>query len=128
MVLVTDDEAGSPADLPDEAGSPAGLPDDVADSLRDLDDHTLRETIGFIRGVLATHHHDHLEAAIESIPEDELVSVTEHDEYTEVVRRHPCPEGCADCPHEPYLYHVKSVPHLGEEDRLKWDLIGPVNE
>lgn len=118
VVFVTDDEP-----VP-----PAGIPDDIADNLRGLDDHTLRETISFIREVLSTHHHDHLEAEIESIPEDELVSVTEHDGYVEVVRRHRCPEGCSDCPHGPYLYHVKSIPQPDGGDSLEWDLIGPVNE
>lgn len=112
----------------DEPSPPPGLPDDVVDRLRALDDSALRDTIGFIRELLAEHSHHELEQEIEGIPEEELVSVTEHEGYFEVVRRRRCADGCPDCPHGPYLYHVKTVTNPDGTDTLRWELIGPVEE
>lgn len=33
--------------------------------------------------------------------------MTEHDGYTEMAKRQPCADGCPDCPHGTYLYHVR---------------------
>ena len=112
----------------DTPSPPPGLPRRIATQLRTLDDHTLRETISYLGDVLEAHHHQALEQEIEAIPDHELVRVTDHEGYVEVVRGHRCAEGCSECPHGPYLYHVSSVRHPEGEETLQWDLIGPINE
>lgn len=109
---------------------PPGLPDGVVDHLARLDDHTLRETISYIRDVLEHHHHQELEHEIEAIPADELVRVTEHEAegYVEVVRGHRCVNGCPDCPHGPFLYHVRPVRRPDSGESLQWTLIGPITD
>lgn len=113
-----------------ELSPPAGLPDGVAARLTELDDHTLRETIRYLGDVLEHHHQQNLERALEAIPADELVSVTENEEegYFQVVRGHRCAQGCPDCPHGPFLYHVRSVPEPDGTESLRWTLIGPMTD
>jgi hypothetical protein len=37
-----------------------------------------------------------------------------------------CPDGCEDCPHGPYLYHVTEEPLPDGDTRTHWSFIGEV--
>lgn len=103
------------------------IPPELADSLAGQDTPTLRRTIDYIRAVLRSRDNEMLNE-IEARPGEELVRVTERDGYTEVVKRHPCVDGCPNCPHDPYLYHVHVEERPDGERTLTWNLIGRIRE
>jgi hypothetical protein len=102
---------------------PAAVPESISESILDLSDHQLRELIDYC-GALMQFHEEQLLEKIEAGHGEELVRVEEREGYTEVVKRIPCGEDCGDCPHGPYLYHVRTIPDDEEGSRLKWRFIG----
>jgi hypothetical protein len=107
----------------DPPDPPATLPESLEPILQDLSDHQLRELMDYC-GALMQFHDEQLLEEIEAGPGEELVHVEERDGYTEVVKRIPCGEDCDDCPHGPYLYHVRTVPDREGGSHLKWEFIG----
>jgi hypothetical protein len=107
------------ADLPTP---PADLPDAVVATLRGLDTHHLRETILYAQELLQFSHEP--TEQIEPQPGEEIVGMTEHSGYIEVVKREPCGNDCDECPHGPYVYHVTHERHPDGDQRFHWTLIG----
>lgn len=103
---------------------PDDLPEDVAAVLRGLGGHDLREAIVYTRELLDARHGHPPEIAPQH--GEEIVRVTEHEGYTEVVKRQPCEAGCDDCPHGPYLYHVTREPHGDGSSHQHWTFVGRV--
>lgn len=64
---------------------------------------------------------------IEPGPGEEIVRIGERPGYTMVVKRQPCAEGCRNCPHGPYLYHVREEPRPEGGQKLQWTDLGPVD-
>jgi len=110
---------GNSVDMP---APPADFPEAVASTLQQLNVHDLRETIIYAQELLQYRHvpTDQIEPA----PGEEIVEMTEHTGYTEVVKRQPCGEDCDDCPHGPYIYHVSREPLPNGQENLHWVLIG----
>ncbi|MFC7155342.1 hypothetical protein ACFQPA_07720 [Halomarina halobia] len=108
----------------DRAQSPSsgGLPEAVVETLEALDDHDLRRAILYAQALLRRRHGD--QADIEAGPGEEIVRVVEHEGFTEVHKLQPCPSGCDDCPHGPYVYHVVSERHPDGTEHRRWTLIG----
>jgi|AntDeeMinimDraft_4_1070355.scaffolds.fasta_scaffold00133_24 hypothetical protein len=103
---------------------PDGLSDDIVSDLNHLSPEELRKTIIHAQELL--HVREERDPIVEPAPGEDIVSVTEHEGYTEVVKREPCGEDCADCPHGPYLYHVKEQKTPDGGTRTLWTLIGEV--
>ena len=103
------------------------VPDDVAEGLADLTDRQLRHAAEFVQDLLSYHGRT-VSRGIEAEPGEEIVRVVEHDAYTEVVKREPCAEGCEDCPHGPYLYHVTREHSPDGEEHRHWTYVGRVEE
>lgn len=106
------------------ATGPPDVPGVLTERLTELDERQLRQTAEYIEGLLASQRT--VPAQIEANEGEEIVSVTEHDGYTAVVKRQSCADGCADCPHGPYLYHVQRERGLTSDEDLHWSYIGPV--
>lgn len=103
---------------------PEGLPDRLVSDLDQLNDDQLRKTIIHAQELL--QFHEETSSPIEPGPGEDIVRITEHDGYTEVVKRVPCAEGCSDCPHGPYLYHVRQERHSDGEETPHWTFLGTV--
>lgn len=103
---------------------PSDLPADLADRLGALSEDQLRTVIDYCQEQLTDTHAGALD--VEARPGEEIVSVTEHEGYTAVVKRIPCAAGCDDCPHGPYLFHVTREPGPDGESSQKWRYLGPV--
>lgn len=114
--------------MTDEGSSstePVDVPDVITERLGELSDGQLRQTREYIQGLLASQRA--VSTQIEADDGDEeIVRVTEHDGYTAVVKRQSCATGCEDCPHGPYLYHVRRERGLEGNESLHWSYIGPV--
>lgn len=108
-----------PTDVPTP---PEDFPPDLAAELQESSVHDLREAIIYAQELLRSRHQPTLQ--IEPGPGEELVRLTERSGYTEVVKRQPCGDGCEDCPHGPYVYHVTREQHPDGSERLHWTLIG----
>lgn len=106
----------------DTPSPPTDFSDDVASTLQEMDVHDLRETIIYAQELLQNHNAPLLQ--IEPFPGEEIVEITEHSGYTEVVKRQPCGNDCEDCPHGPYVYHVTRERNLDGKERLHWVLLG----
>lgn len=100
------------------------IPDAVTNAVTEADDATLRAIADFVQAELTDRRKDLLE--IEPGPGEELVEVSEESGYTRVVLRQPCAEGCDDCPHGPYLYHVRVERKPDDEPSLHWAYVGRV--
>ncbi|QZP39252.1 hypothetical protein [Halobaculum magnesiiphilum] len=109
----------NPADVPTP---PADFPDDLAALLQQLSEHDLRETIIYAQELLQANNVP--TEQIEPAPGEEIVEMTEHPGYTEVVKRQPCGQDCPDCPHGPYVYHVTRERHPDGTERFHWVFIG----
>lgn len=109
-----------------EPEPPLDLPTEFVAQIEALDPHQLRETIVYAQQLFAVREHP--ANNIEPLPGEEIVRIEDHGEYTEVVKRQSCPEGCDRCPHGPYLYHVTTERHPDGETSLHWQFIGQVKE
>ena len=104
---------------------PEGLPDHLISDLAELRPDELRKAIIHAQELL--QFHKETEFPIEPEPGDDILRVTEHDGYTEVVKQVYCHEGCDDCPHGPFLYHVTEEPDPDGGTRTHWSFIGEAN-
>lgn len=110
---------GQPEDIPTP---PTDFSEEIASTLQQLSIHDLRETIIYAQELLQYHHEPTKQ--IEPAPGEEIVELTEHPGYTLVVKRQPCGNECEECPHGPYVYHVKRERHPDGKERFHWVLIG----
>lgn len=103
---------------------PEGLPDKLVADLNELTDEQLRKTIIHAKELLQSH--EERDSPVEPKPGDNIIRVTKHEGYTEVVKEFSCAEGCRACPHGPYLYHVTEEPLPDGGTRTHWSFIGRV--
>ena len=103
---------------------PDGLPDRIAVDLKELSPVELRATIVHAQELL--RFHEETDLPIEPEPGDDILRITEHDGYTEVVKQTRCADGCTDCPHGPYLYHVTEEPRPDGSHAPHWSFVGAV--
>lgn len=61
---------------------------------------------------------------IEPRPGEEIVRMVDEGTYTLVAKKQPCGDDCPDCPHGPYIYHVRSEEHPDGKTRLHWIFLG----
>lgn len=115
---MTDDSFGRP---------PRRLPPSLVDELDELSLQQLREVVHYAQNQLRARH-EPVSDQIEAAPGEEIVSVEEGPEYTEVVKREPCGENCPDCPHGPYLYHVYEETQPDGSASLHWVFLGHLFE
>ncbi|QCJ48521.1 hypothetical protein FCF25_07435 [Haloprofundus sp. MHR1] len=92
--------------------------------LRRLSAHDLREAVLYGQELLQLRQRTG--PRIEPRVGEEFVRVEDRDGYTLVVKREPCGEGCENCPHGPYGYHVTEEKLPSGERRTRWTLIGRV--
>jgi len=104
---------------------PEGLPSGLAEALAKQTPEELRNTIIHAQELLQFHHET--DSPIEPGPGEDILQVTEHDGYTEVIKQYMCAEKCEDCPHGPYLYHVREEERPEGGTHLHWSFIGDVN-
>ena len=109
----------------DETPTPAAVSDELQARVDALDESEVRALVDYGRRRLRELQ-DPVSAHLEPRPGEEFVEVTEREAYTEVVKREPCAEGCRDCPHGPYLYHVTEERHPDGSKHLHWASLGPV--
>ncbi|MFC4448995.1 hypothetical protein [Halorussus aquaticus] len=108
----------------DSPGS--SLPDDLAERLSDLSESELRAVISHAESLLPRP--PTVTDLLEARPGEEILDVEERDGYAKVVKRQPCAQGCEECPHGPYLYHVRveNHPEDGAGPSLHWEFVGLV--
>jgi hypothetical protein len=111
----------SPADEPTP---PEGVPDRVATELPQLTPEELRNTVIYAQELL--QFHDETASPIEPGPTEDIIRATERDGYIEVVKLASCAQGCADCPHGPYLYHVKEESRPEGGTKARWMFLGEI--
>ncbi len=106
--------------------SAADVPNDLAEALSRLDESELRTVISYARSLLPRT--PTVKELLEEGEGEEILEVEEQDGYTKVVKRQPCADGCEECPHGPYLYHVRveKYPETDGKASLHWEFIGPV--
>jgi len=111
---------------PDQASAPS-LPEDLAATLRDAHPATLRRIDSYVQTLLDDRSSVSRDA-LTTGPDEELVRAVEREGYTAVVKRRDCREGCPDCPHGPYLYHVTTEVRPDGERHRNWTLLGETHE
>ncbi|MFC5972038.1 hypothetical protein ACFPYI_11925 [Halomarina salina] len=111
----------------DETATTATVPEELRTSVDELDERAVRTLVEYCRRRL-DELHDPVSTHLEPQPGEEFVEVTEREAYTEVVKREPCAEGCSDCPHGPFLYHVTEERHPDGTTHLHWASLGPVEQ
>ena len=104
---------------------PEGLSDRVVADLEGLSPKDLRKAIVFARELLQSHEATDFPTDLEA--DVDVLRVTEHEGYTAVVKQHFCEEGCDDCPHGPYLYHVTEESLPDGTHKTHWSFVGRVN-
>ncbi|NHN61367.1 MULTISPECIES: hypothetical protein [Halorussus] len=106
--------------------SPNDLPDDLVERVSQLDESEIRALVSYARSQLPQP--PTVEDLLEERPGEEILDVEDDGAYTRVVKMQRCADGCEDCPHGPYLYHVRVEPHPGEDrsPSLHWEFLGPV--
>lgn len=110
----------------DRPTPPEGLPDRLVADLAQLSAADLRKAVIYAQELLrAQEAHD---SPVDPGPGEDVLRVTEDDGYTEVVKQFRCSEGCDECPHGPYLYHVREETHPSGETHTKWSFIGAVED
>ncbi len=85
---------------------PADLPQEAVNVVDELDEAELRAIIDYAQA-RKRFVHPHVTDQIEAKEGEELLRVEERNGYTEVVKSQRCADGCSECPHGPYLYHVR---------------------
>lgn len=106
---------------------PEGLPPKLVEQLQNSTPEELRKAIVHAQELL--HYHEETELPVDAeAGDDDVVRVTEHEGYTEVVNQFRCAEGCDDCPHGPYLYHVTEEPQLEGGRKVHWSFMGTVQQ
>lgn len=109
-----------------DSSSSSDLPEDLEERISRLSESELRTVISYAESLLPQL--PTVEDLLEERPGEEILEVGERDGYTKVLKLQPCVEGCDDCPHGPYLYHVRveKRPEDGEPS-LHWEFIGPIH-
>lgn len=104
------------------------LPSDLEDRLADLDESELRAVVSYARTLLPET--PPVEDLLEERPGEELLEVEDRDSYTKVVKTQSCVQGCEECPHGPFVYHVRveKRPESDEGPSLHWTFVGPVQQ
>lgn len=105
-----------------EPTPPEGVPAQVAGDLADLTPEELRNAIIYAQELL--QFHDETASPVEPGPNEDILRMTEREGYTEVVKRAACASGCDDCPHGPYLYHVKEESRPEGGTKVRWTFVG----
>lgn len=115
-----DSEQSSPS-------APSRLPDALRDQLAELSESELRAVISYAKSLLPSP--PSVEELLEERPGEEILEVEDQDGYTTVIKRQPCAHGCEECPHGPYLYHVRveKKPENSDAPSLDWKFLGRVN-
>lgn len=103
---------------------PEGIPDHLVTELHELTPDELRNTIIHAQELL--QFREEKGSPIEPGPGEDIIRATEHEEYIEVVKQYSCAEGCEDCPHGPYLYHVQEEARPEGGTHFHWTFIGNV--
>lgn len=103
---------------------PKGLSDDLVKELHTLNADELRKTIIHAQELL--NEEEEHPPIIEAEPGEDIIDITEHPRYTEVIKRIPCGDDCSECPHGPYLYHVSEEPRPTGDKKLHWEFLGQV--
>jgi len=103
---------------------PEGLSDSLAAELAELTPEELRNAIIHARELLQSH--EERESPVEPDPGDDIIRATDKGGYTEVVKQFYCGDGCDDCPHGPYLYHVREEDHPEGGTHSHWTFVGEV--
>ena len=111
-------------DPPESPTPPEGLPPALVTQLKDSTPEELRKAIVHAQELL--HYHQETELPVKAEARDDILRVTEHEGYTEVVKQFRCADGCDDCPHGPYLYHVTEEPQPDGSRKVHWSFIGTV--
>lgn len=106
----------------DEPTPPEGLPDALFEKLQELSDEELRKTVIYARELLVNEGEG--SSTIEPRPGEDIIRISEHEGYTEVVKKIPCGKDCDECPHGPYLYHVHEETLPNGETELHWVFLG----
>lgn len=114
-----------PAEEPPDA--PGSLSPAVVEMVDELHEPELRALIDYA-GKRQQYLHTAVSEQIEPAPGEEIVRIEERAGYTEVVKREPCGEDCSDCPHGPFLYHVREETRPNGEQHLHWEFLGKINE
>lgn len=107
--------------------APSTLPPDVIEALDQLNEAELRAAIDYTQERLRDIHPTITEQ-IEAAPGEEIIRIQERAGYTEVVKRQPCGQNCDDCPHGPYLYHVREEQRPEGGTHLHWVYLGRILE
>jgi len=108
----------------DSPTPPEGLPDQLVADLDELSADGLRKAIIYAQELLRAQEEP--DSPVDPGPGEDILRVTEYDGYTEVVKQFRCTDGCDECPHGPYLYHVTEEVHPSGDTHTKWSLIGKV--
>ncbi|TKX83352.1 hypothetical protein EXE43_24715, partial [Halorubrum sp. SS5] len=74
------------------------------------------------------HYHGEAELPVEAEDNEDILRVTEHEGHTEVVKQFRCADGCDDCPHGPYLYHVTEEPQPDGSHEVHWSFMRRMRE
>ena len=109
------------------SGASGTLSAELVDELEALDESELRAVIDYSQERLRAYHAD-VTASIEPREGEEIVRIEDQGRYTQVVKRQPCAEGCPDCPHGPFLYHVRQERQLDGSTSLHWVYLGRARE
>jgi hypothetical protein len=104
-----------------------GLPEAVIDAVDELSEQQLRKLISYTRERIASTYEPVIES-IEASDNETILRKAQREGYVEVVKTRTCRDGCAECPHGPYLYHVRRERQLDGETTLRWDYIGRADE
>jgi len=112
-------------DASDAPTPPDGVPESLASALGQLTPEELRNTIIHAQELL--RFHGETGSPIEPGPGEDILRATERDGYTEVVKQLSCSDGCEDCPHGPYLYHVREEARPEGGTHLHWTFVGTVS-
>lgn len=110
-----------------EPTPPSVLPSETIEAVRQLDEPELRAVIDFAQQRYEVVQSD-ITDKIRARPGEEIVRVDRKDVYTVVVKRQPCGRNCSDCPHGPFLYHVREERDIGGKPDLRWRYLGTVHE
>ena len=104
-----------------------GLPADLIEGLADLDESQLRDISAYVQDLI---HHDQstVRNLLDEADDEHVVRVEDRNGYTEVVKTQECSEGCEDCPHGPFVYHVTREIHPDGSEHLHWSFIGRASE
>lgn len=107
--------------------APPELSTHTVEVIDQLDEEELRSIIDYARERREYIHPD-ITDQIESGPGEEIVRIEERTGYPEVVKKQPCAKGCDECPHGPFLYHVREESRPEGGISLHWDYLGRIRE